>query len=114
MEQHGSPANDGRLAILGAVFLVPAVLLILAGPLSIGSNNILIHPVAVLGGIALTIVLNLSRVMRVQARIEDGGLVSVVRIEGRMPNLVAIAAAALSGSAILFYAFVENFQIAAR
>jgi|SRR5215831_20557924 len=104
--------NSNRLAVVGLLLLVPAGILISSGVLKFDVPRVLIHPVAVMGGLLGALVVNLLAILRVQAERErDGGIEAVtVRILVRAVNLAVVAICALLLTTVLGYAFVENFQ----
>jgi hypothetical protein len=104
--------NSTRLALIGLVLLLPASILISSGVFGFNVPRVLIHPVAVMGGLLGALVVNLLAVLRVQAeREQNGGIAAVtVRIGTKAVNLAVVAIGALLLAAILGYAFVENFR----
>ena len=104
--------NSNRSAALGFVLLVPASILISSGLLKFEVPGVLIHPIAVMGGLLGALVVNLLAVLRVEAeREKDGGIEAVtVRIGARAFNLAVVAIGAILLATVLGYAFVENFR----
>ena len=53
-------------------------------------------------------------VIQAKFQLNDGNLVSVITIKGKLLNLGMMALTLFLTAALLLYAFVENFQIVAR
>jgi asparagine N-glycosylation enzyme membrane subunit Stt3 len=103
-----------QVATAGFVLLLPALSLVSAG---LADSDIrlapaLVHPVVVMGGLALAFLINAWSVMRVGVRKDDGTVVGTiaVRLRGSMMNLAAIGLSGLLVAIIAAYLFVENFQ----
>ena len=112
MEKQHMLARPRKLAVVGGVFIVPALLLCLSGLLQLNASNVLINPVLVLGGLMLAIGLNMMPVLK--AQIDEGNLVGVVRIKGRLLNLSLLVLSLLLLATIMVYGFVENFRVVVR
>lgn len=104
--------NDYRLAIVGLVLLLPVSILISSSLLRFNVSSLLIHPVGVMGGLLLALVLNLVAVLRLETeQHEDGHIAAVtIRIWTRPLNLAVLAVCAVLLVTVLGYAFVENFR----
>jgi hypothetical protein len=104
--------NSNRLAIVGVVLLAPASVLISSSLLRCDVPKVLIHPLAVIGGLLGALAVNLLVLLRVQSeRGTEGSLQAVtIRIGSGAVNLVIVAVCALLLATVLGYAFVENFR----
>ena len=58
--------------------------------------------------------LNVLPVIQAKFQLNDGNLVSVITIKGKLLKFGMMALALFLMAALLLYAFVENFQIVAR
>ena len=98
----------GFLPILPAVILVSTSLLGREG----GLPAALVHPVVVLGGLALAAALNAWSVFRFGVRREGDDFVGTIaiRVRGGVTNLLAIGLSGVLVAIITAYLFVENFQ----
>ena len=112
MEKQHLVARPYRLALASGILIFPALLLCLSGLLQLSASNVLIHPVLVLGGLILAIGLNMMPVLK--AQMDEGNVVSVVRIKGRLLNLSLLGLSLLLLATIMVYGFVENFRVVAR
>ena len=112
-----------RVALLGVILMAPALVLVFGGLLQslfgpTGFNNaidhdlIVFHPVILLGGVFLALIINLLLVVRIQIR--DGTLIGVLQVRGYLPNLTVVAATGLISGVISVYLLAENLQIFAR
>ncbi|MBI1877301.1 MAG: hypothetical protein HYR94_03550 [Chloroflexi bacterium] len=124
--------NTNKVAILGFVLSLPALLIFVPGVLQsvlgltqlndgldallaqFGALRLLIHPAVVLGGLFLALALNVRPVIQAGFQLQEGNLVSVITIKGKALNLGIMILALGLTAALLLYAFVENFQIVAR
>ncbi len=125
-------ANTHKLAALGFLLTIPALIIFIPGILQTGLGltqlndgldallaqfralKLIIHPIVVLGGLFLALSLNVMPVIQAKFQLNDGNLVSVITIKGKLLNLGMMALALFLTAALLLYAFVENFQIVAR
>jgi hypothetical protein len=105
-------ARSSKVAVVSAIFIVPAMLLCLSPLLQLSAANVVIHPVLVLGGLALAIGLNMMRVL--SAQIDKGNIVGLVRIKGRLLNLSVLGLSLVLLVMIMVYGFIENFRVVAR
>lgn len=115
------------LALGGFICLIPALLLITGGILQsafgimgigrfldqLGVFNV-IHPILVLGGIALAILLNLLPTTRLRFVRQDETVTATLVLKERFLNLTLIGLCGLSLFIIFIYLLAENFQIFAR
>ncbi len=124
--------NTHKLAALGFLLTIPALIIFIPGILQTGLGltqlndgldallaqfralKLIIHPIVVLGGLFLALSLNVMPVIQAKFQLNDGNLVSVITIKGKLLNLGMMALALFLTAALLLYAFVENFQIVAR
>ena len=125
-------ANTHKLAALGFLLTIPALIIFIPGILQTGLGltqlndgldalltqfnvlKLIIHPIVVLGGLFLALSLNVLPVIQANFQLNNGNLVSVITIKGKLLNLGMMALALFLTAALLLYAFVENFQIVAR
>lgn len=68
-------------------------------------------PILLLGGCLLAFLLNLCSVCNLSVRVEQKALVSTLRLEPKLVNLLIIAASLLFLAIFVGYAFVENYKI---
>jgi len=115
--------QDHRIAALGLLLIVPALILCFTGILQslLGTSqfndtlaifkldSLLFHPVVLLGGLSLAFALNLITVARL--RIQDGSLTGTIQLRGKLLNLGLLACIGLLLSIIFLYLLTENFQI---
>ena len=101
-----------RAAVAGLVLLLPALVLVTTGVLDLTPPAALVHPVLVMGGVFLAIVLNALPVIRLGIAQDGDRLVGTiaVRVRGSAGNLGALLAGGLLLAIIAVYLFVENFQ----
>ena len=103
--------------------MVPGLVLVTGGLLQSifglsGFNNkidydlIVFHPVILLGGVFLALIINLLHIVQIQVR--DGALIAVLRFRGYLLNLTVVAATGLISGVIFVYLLAENLQIFAR
>ena len=104
--------RDERVAVLGLVLLLPALVLVSTGLLDLERPDVLVHPVFVMGGLLLAFALNALPVLRVRFGYEEGGLVGTMslRLRGTVLNLTALILSCLLLAMITVYLLVENFQ----
>lgn len=113
-----------QLALIGAVLSFPAALIVVTGLAQglfglhqlndaldftfekIGALKALIHPVVVIGGLAIALGLNALPVFKFTFIPEDGTLVGVLRTKGRILNLATIAFSAFLLVSIFGYSIV--------
>ena len=120
MEKLAFFEKSGRIATIGILLLLPALLLAVGGLLfslfgvaaindMIGGDLFLFHPIVILGGMAIALSVNLLSVLRFQW--QEGNLVSVIRVRGKMVNLGLIVLIGTLAALIFVYLLAENFQI---
>jgi hypothetical protein len=104
--------NSNKLAVVGFVLMIPAIVLVSSGVLRFEVPSVLIHPVAVMSGLLVGLLVNTLAVLRVSTEHEPSGnaLAITVRIGSKALNLAAVAMSLLLLSMILAYAFIENFH----
>jgi hypothetical protein len=102
-----------RVAVLGLLLLLPALLLVSAGLLSLELPDVLTHPALVMGGLLLASALNALSVLRFRLAYEEGALVGAMslRLRGTVLNLTTLALSCLLLATITVYLFIENFQL---
>src|ERR1700730_1618879 len=102
------------LAPVGALLVLPAVLVPAAGALSLDPSSPLLHPVVVLGGLLVALLLNAMAVFRLHFQQDDAGFLGSVRVLARWPNLAVVVVTGVLAAGLLGYGFLENFRIVAR
>ncbi len=106
--------RDARVAVLGLLLLLPAVLLVSVGvlQLDLALPALLVHPVPLMGGVLLALALNALSLFRVRFGYDEGALIGTVsvRLRGTGLNLTALGLSCLLLATITVYLFVENFQ----
>jgi len=105
-------SRDLRVAVLGLVFLLPALVLVSSGLLGFERADALVHPILVMGGLLLAFALNALLLFRVRLGHEEDALVGTVslRLRGTALNLGTLGLSCLLLAAITAYVLVENFQ----
>lgn len=101
-----------RVALLGLLLLLPALVLVSSGLFGLERPDALVHPVLVMGGLLLAFVLNALRVLHVHLGREEGVIVGTMslRLRGTALNLAALTLSCLLLATITAYLFVENFE----
>jgi hypothetical protein len=104
--------RDAKVAVVGLVLLLPALVLVLSGLLGLERPDALVHPILVMGGLLSASALNALPILRVRVGHEEGALVGTVslRLRGTGLNLVTLSLSCLLLATIMVYLFVENFQ----
>lgn len=104
--------RDARMAVLGLLLLLPALVLVSTGLLDLERPDVLVHPVLVMGGLLLAFALNALPLLRVRFGYEEGALVGTLslRLRGTVLNLTALSLSCVLLATITVYLFVENFQ----
>jgi len=102
-----------RVAVLGLLLLLPALVLVSAGLLSFELPDVLTHPLFVMGGLLLAFALNALSVLRFRVAYEEGALVGAMSLQlrGTVLNLTTLALSCLLLATITVYLFIENFQL---
>ena len=122
------------VAIVGALAALPAAVLVVSGLMYSLSGSraveqaldstlfdpqgfvyrVLLHPVTVLGGLALALALNLIPLLRIRLDRQPGNLTGTLAVRLRSAHL-AISAVGLALLAVLLvYGFTENFAVVPR
>ena len=102
------------LAPLGALLAIPAILVPAAGLLELDPSSPILHPVVVLGGLLVALVLNAMAVLRLHFQQDDAGFLGSVRVLARWPNLAVVVVTCVLAAGLLGYGFLENFRIVSR
>jgi hypothetical protein len=102
------------LAPLGALLALPAVLVPASGALGLDPSSPILHPVLVLGGLLVALVLNAMAVLRLHFQQDDAGFLGSVRVLARWPNLVVLVITGMLAAGLLGYGFLENFRLVSR
>jgi hypothetical protein len=102
------------LAPLGALLAIPAVLVPAEGLFDLDSSSPILHPVVVLGGLLVGLVLNAMAVLRLHFQQDDAGFLGSVRVLARWPNLAVVVVTCVLAAGLLGYGFLENFRIVSR
>ena len=128
--------DGGRrlVAVLGALAAIPAAVLVVSGLLYSLSGSraveqaldstlfepqglvyrVLLHPVTVLGGLALALTLNLIPLLRIRLDRQSGNLIGTLAVRLRAAHLAVSAVGLTLLALILAYAFTENFAVVPR
>jgi hypothetical protein len=129
--------TDGRrrlVAILGALAALPAAVLVVSGLMYTLSGSraveqaldstlfdpqgfvyrVLLHPVTVLGGLALALALNLLPLLRIHIDRQPGNLTGTLAVRLRAAHLAVSGVGLTLLALILAYAFTENFAVVPR
>jgi hypothetical protein len=112
-----------RLAGVGLVLIVPALILCAAGVTQVllGMNSfssainfdlLIFNPVVLLGGLSLALALNLLPVMGV--KFQDGSLIGEIKIRNNVLNLALLTFGGTLLGVIFLYLLAENFYIFAQ
>jgi hypothetical protein len=104
--------NRKMLAVVGFVVIVPALLLCLSGLLGLEPPSLVTHPIAVLGGLALALAVNVLTIAHFDAHLKDGSFVGAVTVnlKNSLMNFSVAALSLMLLTTIMIYLFVENFQ----
>ena len=126
--------EPSRVAVIGLVFMSPALLFLLAALLKYGMGvgflfdpverlvsdpsrlrvfNI-VSPALFLGGTAVALVLNVLAVSQVEVHWQQNSLVGTTSIQGKALNFALIGAATFVLVVFVLYAFLENYSILSR
>jgi len=119
---------NNRFAIIGVVASIPAFIIASIGMLTevglkelaetfnsyLTPQSLILHPAIVLGGLMLSIVMNIIPVFRIRFEPKNGILETTITTQLKIPNVATLAFSALLLSALLLYAFGENFKIVPR
>jgi len=105
-------SRNVRVAVLGLLLLLPALVLVSAGLLSLELPDLLVHPAFVMGGLLLAFTLNTFPVLRFRVGYEEGALTGAMslRLRGAVLNLATLTLTCLLLATISVYLFVENFR----
>ena len=112
-----------RVALLGVILMAPSLVLVFGGLLQSlfglnGFNNaidydlIVFHPVILLGGMFLALIINILPIVR--KKVEGGAPIGILRFRGYLGNLAVVAATCLISGIIFVYLLAENLQIFAK
>ena len=115
--------NDNRLAGAGLLFSLPALLLCIGGIMqsffglthfnqALNFDWFFFHPAILLGGLVLSIGLNLIPVFRL--RFVEGNLIGTLVIRSKLVNLGVVLLTIIFLTIIFLYVLAENFQVFAR
>jgi len=114
MKSDGVSKSLPWLAPLGALLVLPAVLVPAAGTLGLDPSSPFLHPVVVLGGLLVALLLNAMAVFRLHFQQDDAGFLGSVRVLARWPNLAVVVITGVLVAGLLGYGFLENFRIVSR
>jgi len=124
--------QDKRLMWLGLVTLLPALLIVIPGVLfsvfgiarpmnaldalfiRYTPLELLIHPLLILGGVFVALLLNASAIVRVNLQRETDGLTATIRLKNQLVNWLVVGFGVSLLGIIFIYLLAENFQIFAR
>jgi hypothetical protein len=101
-----------RLALLGLLSLLPALLAVTSGLLRFSVPLALISPVLVLPGLTVAFAVAAAAVVRVRPEgRRDGGVGAIhLRIEARLLPLAVVGLSVLLAAILATYLFLENFR----
>jgi hypothetical protein len=100
----------GVLTGVGILGLIPAMILVGAGVLDQQVPPALVHPVLVMGGLAVALAASFVAVTHWEVRNGSGILRVVCTIRKRPADLLVLGTALLLLATITVYLFVENYQ----
>lgn len=97
-------------SMIGLVFLAPALILVTTGVFGLNAPDALIHPALVLGGVFLSLLLNVWPVLRIELDYEKGVVVGALRlrVRGAVTNLAVLGLGAGLLGTIMLYLVAEN------
>lgn len=106
--------SRSKSAVAGTVLLLPALMVVSFGLLQIHFNAhaLWVHPVLVMGGLFVALLLNAGAVLRFAVARDQEGLVGTfaVRVRGGGVHLAIFTIGLVLLAALAAYLFVENFQ----
>ena len=119
MQTRTSLRQGKTLSIAGLMLIAPASILVFGGILqslgikqvndSINYDLFIFNPIILLGGLTLALGLNILTVMRVQY--QNGNVICMIKIRGKLFNLGFIAFCIALCATIFLYLLAENLQI---
>lgn len=109
--------QNNNVALIGLILSIPAFILVFGGILQSGfglsqfneavNHDIFIfHPIILMGGLMLAFALNLIPVVRI--KFEEGNLVGMIKIRGKLLNLGFATFCCLLAAIIFVYLLFEN------
>ena len=114
--------DSKKVATLGVILCLPAIIICSGGLLYSGLGlsglndlidnsflKIAIHPLVILGGMALAAILNLFAVFSL--RHDGGALIARLQLKDRTFNLVLLGMVVLLTGFIMLYLIAENLQL---
>lgn len=119
------------LVLLNTLLLLPALILCGSGILYLafglesaneflesllkhGWGQVFLSPLVVLGGPCLSFAINVGRVCRIRFAAEDRAVIVSLCVERTLSQIAFALLSMGLGTLLLFYLFVENFQIVPR
>lgn len=105
-------SRSGMLAaVIGVMALIPSVALIAFGVFGMVVPRMVTHPIVVLGGVALALLINVGASIRWRMEANPDGVAMEcdVRLRYRGLNRSVIIAGGSIAAVILMYLMVENF-----
>lgn len=101
--------NAGR-PLIGLVFLAPALVLVTTGVFGLNAPDALVHPVFVLGGVFVSLLLNVWPVLRIRLDYEEGEVVGALRlrVRGAVTNIAVLGLGVGLLGTIMLYLVAEN------
>ena len=106
--------RDHRIAVLGLLLLLPALILVSTGLLHLELNlpGASVHPVPLMGGLLIAFAVNALQILRARFGYQEGAIVGTMslRLRGAGLNLTALGLSAVLLGTIVVYLVVENFQ----
>ncbi len=121
MTTNAQTRNYSRFAVIGLAALLPAAVLLTSGAMHtlLGPNSVsesmlsVVHPVLVLGGLAIALILNTVPLFRIQFSRDTLEITGTISLQGRLRNALVVTGVCVFLTAISFYLAVENFHILA-
>jgi hypothetical protein len=120
--------NKNRFAVIGVIASIPAFIIVAIGMVNavglkdlaetfnsyLTPQSFILHPALVLGGLMLSMGLNITPVVRIRFEPQNGILITTITTQVKLLNMAALAFSTLLLCALLLYAFGENFRIVSR
>src|SRR5262249_36269718 len=98
------------LTAIGALGLIPAMILVVTGLLGWAQPKALVYPVVVMGGLALALAVSFIELFHWEFHKEPGSLRVTCRIRTRAPEVFLFLLGVLLLGIIAGYSFLENFR----
>jgi hypothetical protein len=109
-ETRAALRRAGILTAVGALGLVPALILVVTGILRVRRPAVLVHPALVMGGLAAALTASFVAVTHWEINYEPGAFRVTCLIRKRTADLTIFATGLVLLGIITGYLFVENFE----